>query len=119
MAALFQDGQRVLGSGGDRGFSAAKRRRSRRRGSTLRRVNVTGTVLLPKTSSVLLKPMHGVRPMVAGGGAHATGERCGMVIDRAAATGLSRCDERVRAAAASAGEQQGQRRGDPRAAPPA
>ena len=52
-------------------------------------------------------------------GARATGERCGMVIDRAAATGLSRYDERVRVAAAAAGEQPGQRRGDPRAAPPA
>lgn len=38
-----------------------------------------------------------------------------MVVDRAAATGLPRCDERVRAAAAAAGEQQGQGRGDPRA----
>jgi hypothetical protein len=49
--------------------------------------------------------------------ARATRERCGMVIDRAAATGLSRCDERVRAAAAAAGEQPGQRCGDPRDAP--
>src|ERR1019366_195649 len=38
-------------------------------------------------------------------GARTTGERCGMVIDRAAAT--------------AADEQPGQRRGDPRAAPPA
>ena len=41
-------------------------------------------------------------------GARATGERFGIVIDRAAATGLSRlsrCDERVRAAAAAASEQ--------------
>jgi hypothetical protein len=52
-------------------------------------------------------------------GARATGERCGMVIDRAAATGLSRYDECVRAAAAAADEQRGQRRGDPCAAPPA
>ena len=52
-------------------------------------------------------------------GARTTGERCGMVIDRAAATGLSRCDERVRVAATAADEQPGQRRGDPRAAPPA
>src|ERR1039457_5078448 len=52
-------------------------------------------------------------------GARTTGERCGMVIDRAAATGLSRCDERVRVAATTADAQRGQRRGDPRAAPPA
>jgi hypothetical protein len=32
-------------------------------------------------------------------GAHVTRERCGMVVDRAAATGLPRCGERVRAAA--------------------
>src|ERR1017187_3495040 len=38
-------------------------------------------------------------------GARAAGERCGMVIDRAAATGLSRCDERVRVAATAADEQ--------------
>src|ERR1035438_5841182 len=42
-----------------------------------------------------------------------------MVIDCAAATGLSRCDERIRAAAAATDEKRGQRRGDPRAAPPA
>src|SRR5258707_8811726 len=42
-----------------------------------------------------------------------------MVMDRAAATGLPRCDERVRAATAAAGEQPGQGRGDPHAAPPA
>ena len=41
-------------------------------------------------------------------GARATGERCGMVMDRAAATGLPWCDERVRAAAAAADEQPGQ-----------
>jgi hypothetical protein len=46
-------------------------------------------------------------------GARAMGECCGMVIDRAVATGLYRCDERVRAAAAAADEQPGQRRGDP------
>jgi putative transposase len=34
--------------------------------------------------------------------AHVTGKRCGMVMDRAAATGLPRCDERVRAAATAA-----------------
>ena len=34
-------------------------------------------------------------------GARTTGERCGMVIDRAAETGLSRCGEHVRAAAAA------------------
>jgi hypothetical protein len=37
--------------------------------------------------------------------ARATRERCGRVIDRAAATGLSRSGERVRAAAATADEQ--------------
>jgi hypothetical protein len=40
-------------------------------------------------------------------GIRATGERCGMVIDRAAATGLPRCDERLRVAAAAADEQPG------------
>ena len=49
------------------------------------------------------------------GGRSCDRERCGMVVDRAAATGLPRFDERVRAAAAAAGEQQGQGRGDPRA----
>jgi putative transposase len=34
--------------------------------------------------------------------ARVTGERCGMVMDRVAATGLPRCGERVRAAAAAA-----------------
>jgi hypothetical protein len=36
-----------------------------------------------------------------------------MVMDRADATGLPRCDERVRAAAAATDEQSGERRGDP------
>jgi hypothetical protein len=40
------------------------------------------------------------------------GECCGMVIISAAATGLPRCGERVRAAAAAADEQPGQGRGD-------
>ena len=52
-------------------------------------------------------------------GVRATAERCGMVIDRAPATGLPGCDERLRAAAAAADEQPGQGRRDPRAAPSA
>jgi hypothetical protein len=51
-------------------------------------------------------------------GIRATGKRCGMVIGRASATGLSGHDERIRAAAAAAGEPPGQRRKDLRAAPP-
>ncbi len=41
-----------------------------------------------------------------------------MMIDRAAATGLPGCDERVRDAAPAADERPGQGRGDPRPAPP-
>src|SRR5208282_599401 len=43
----------------------------------------------------------------AADGRSCDGEGCGRVMDRAAATGLPRCDERVRAAAAAAGEQPG------------
>ena len=46
-------------------------------------------------------------------------KRRGMVINRAAATGLPRCNECVRAPAAAADEQPGQRHRDPRTAPPA
>ena len=82
------------------------------------------TLLLPKTSSMLVGAVVRVGPMlyaIAVGGAlvRRGGECCGMVMDRAAATGLSRHDERVRAAAAAADEQPGQGRGDPRAVPPA
>jgi hypothetical protein len=80
-------------------------------------------LLLLKTSSVLVGADAWVGPMLcamaAGRGARARGECCGMVIDRAAASGLYRYEERVRAAGSAAGEQPGQRRGDPRAAPPA
>jgi len=62
---------------------------------------------------VLGRSMHvWVRPMLramAAGGCPCDSKPCGMVIDRAAATGLSRHDERVRAAAAAADEQPGQR----------
>ena len=73
-------------------------------------------------SSVLVGANAWARPMLcamAASGGSCVGERCGMVIDCAAATGLSRCDERIRAAAAATDEKRGQRRGDPRAAPPA
>ena len=43
---------------------------------------------------------------------------CGMMIGCAASTGLSECDKRIRVTAASSGEQPGQGRGDPGAAPP-
>jgi hypothetical protein len=80
-------------------------------------------LLLPKTSSMLVGADARVGPMLcavaAGRGARARGGCCGMVIDRAAASGLYRCDERVRAAGSAAGEQPGQRRGDPGAALPA
>ena len=68
-------------------------------------------VLLPKTSSMLVGADAGVADVADavrdGGlwGVGATGERCGMVIDRAPAAGLPRCDERLRAAAAAADEQ--------------
>src|ERR1017187_6820099 len=61
-----------------------------------------------ENSSVLVGANAWVRPMLcamAASGARAIGERCGMVIDRAAA--------------AAADEQRGERRGDPRAASPA
>lgn len=83
---------------------------------------VVPAVLLPKTSSMLVGADRRVMPIlcaIAVGGHPAGGERCGMVINRAAATGLPRCDERVRAAAAATDEQPGQGRRDPRAAPPA
>ena len=63
---------------------------------------VVPAVLLPKTSSMLVGADRRVMPIlcaIAVGGHPAGGERCGMVINRAAATGLPRCDERVRAAA--------------------
>ena len=51
-------------------------------------------LLLPKTPSVLVGADAWVRPMLramaAGGALVRPGERCGMVIGRAAATGLSR-----------------------------
>jgi hypothetical protein len=80
------------------------------------------TVLLPKTSSMLVGAVVQVEPTlyaIAVAGRSYDGERCGMVMDRAAATGLPRHDERVRAAATAADEQPGQGRGDPHAAPPA
>lgn len=42
--------------------------------------------------------------------------RCGIMIGRAASTGLFECDERVRVTAAACGERPGQGRGDPGAA---
>ena len=44
--------------------------------------------------------------------------RCGIMIDCAASTDLSRCDERVRITAAACGERPGQGRGDPGSASP-
>jgi 2Fe-2S iron-sulfur cluster binding domain len=71
------------------------------------RKGVCSTLLLPKTLSMLVGADAWVRAMLrvmAVRGARAAEERYGMVIDRAAATGLSRHDERVRAAAAAADE---------------
>src|ERR1700730_13207978 len=80
-------------------------------------------VLLPKTSSMLVGADAWVRLMLcaiaASGAARVREERCGTVINRAAATGLPWYGKRVRTAAAAADEQPGQRRRDPRAAPPA